>query len=295
VRSKQKRQRLDISPKNQASSKRDCYRNTGDEFSSLDLSRNCDSHYQKSRLSQQFDRLLDSLSNLVGEIAALEINTMIVEEIEEVKLTPWQLYQSIYPISPAYLEQSKIHPSLRDRYLQIRRQLEIEYLLLAIDPLSGLYQPAIISQIKRDLSILSQPISDWEKIIATKLPQPIPTEDVSAIPTVHLLLHNYHFLQSLRKLGNVKIALDRRNYHLLELESNTKVTSELKLSTTTDLIYAQTLIQLDGKIVNRYAQEILTHPQKDSLLSIHGDSVQAGEKQWRELLEFVINLFQYKK
>jgi hypothetical protein len=259
------------------------------------ISRQNQNRRNSDRLSHQFDRLLDSLSNLLGEISALEINTMIVEEITEEKITPWQLYQSIYPLSRSYLDKLKIYPSLRDRYLNLRRQLEIEYLLLVIDPLSGLYESAFISEAKRNLSILTQPISDWEKIIASKLPQPIPQEDCSGISTIHLLLHNYNFLRSLHKLGNLKIALDRRNQYLWQSESKTEGTYPSKQSLTTDIIYAQTTLQLDGKIVNRYAQEILTHPQRDSILAIHGNSIQAGEKQWRSLLEFVLNLFQYQK
>jgi hypothetical protein len=58
------------------------------------------------------------------------------------------------------------------------------------------------------------------------------------------------------------------------------------------MIYAQTVLQLDGDVINRYAQEIFDHPRRDVLLQIHRDGVTASEKQWRGLLEFIIGLVQ---
>jgi hypothetical protein len=58
------------------------------------------------------------------------------------------------------------------------------------------------------------------------------------------------------------------------------------------MIYAQTVIQIDGDVINRYSQEIFDHPQRDMILEIHREGVIAGEKQWRGLLEFIIGLVQ---
>jgi hypothetical protein len=66
----------------------------------------------------------------------------------------------------------------------------------------------------------------------------------------------------------------------------------LQKAVTTDLIYAQTVIQLDGDVINRYSQEILDHPHREVILQIHRDGVTASEKQWRGLLEFIIGLIQ---
>jgi len=68
--------------------------------------------------------------------------------------------------------------------------------------------------------------------------------------------------------------------------------SAISKAVKTDMIYAQTIIQLDGDIINRYSEEILDHPQKDLILKIHKESVEAGERQWRGLLGFVVDVVQ---
>jgi hypothetical protein len=99
----------------------------------------------------------------------------------------------------------------------------------------------------------------------------------------------------LRKVSELKTALDNRNkalYRKLAQQPGYVKPEVLQKAVTTDMIYAQTVIQLDGDVINRYSQEILDHPHRDVILQIHKEGVTAGEKQWRGLLEFVIGLVQ---
>ena len=86
---------------------------------------------------------------------------------------PWEAYQGIYYLSRSYLAQLTISPALHSRYLQLRRQLELGYCLLLVNPSSQLYSRALVSKIEGDLSILGQPDGNWE-IIPSRLPEPIP-------------------------------------------------------------------------------------------------------------------------
>jgi hypothetical protein len=249
---------------------------------------------KRDRLQKRLDRSLDFLSDLLGELSGLEVNTTIVEEIAEEQSIPWEIYQAIYPISQSYLEQLNIHPSLRDRYLNLRRQLELEYVLLLSNPHSDLYNPSLAVHLNRDLSLLAQPNSDWETI-PTRLPPPFPTENTESISAVQQLLHDYYFLRVLRKLGDAKMALDKRNQYLWQSDSEELSPPYDKIVGAKEITYAQTLIGLDGKIVNRYCQDLLTHPHKDLILAIHKEGVRVGEQQWRGLLEFILNIFRTEK
>jgi hypothetical protein len=243
---------------------------------------------QRDRLQKPLDRSLNFLSNFLGELSSLEVNTTIVDEIVEEQFIPWEIYQAIYSISQSYLEQLNIHPSLRDRYLDLRRQLELEYILLLNNPNSDLYNPSLAIHFNRDLALLTQSNSNWEAI-STRLPPPFPTENTESISAVQQLLHDYYFLRVLRKLENAKIVLDKRNKYLWQSESELPPSWD-KIAGANGITYAQTRIGLDGKIVNRYCQDLLTHPHKDLILAFHQEGVQAGERQWRGLLEFIVYL-----
>jgi hypothetical protein len=212
-----------------------------------------------------------SLNQLLLEVSALEINTIIVEEIIPSHFIAWEVYRDIYPISRQYLQQRGIEGSLGHRYLDLRRKLELEYALLLTDPHSELYTP------NRILPILTQPNLDWDQD-QTQLPSPLDANNSEAIAQVQILLQQPPFLRSLRKLGELKTNLD--NYHQA-IQPN---------QLGKERVFAQTIIQLDGNIINRYSQQLLKHPQQNLILTLHQKTVTAGEKQWQTLLEVLINL-----
>ena len=210
--------------------------------------------------------------NLLENITAVEISTVIVEEIVDEMFIPWEVYQAIYYLSRSYIKQSGINLTLADRYLQLRRQLELAYCLLLIDPSSQLYNRALVSEIKRDLPALTQANCEWETI-PTRLPEPIPSNRHQTMSMVNKLLQDRQFANVLLQLNKRKIALDRRD-HILR---NSPLTNNI-----TDTTYAQTSLQLDGKIINRYSQAILGRSDRDLLLQLHEQSTTVGEKQWRD-------------
>lgn len=217
--------------------------------------------------------------NPLKNITAIEISTAIVDEIVEEVFIPWEAYQALYYLSRSYLSQSGVDPSLWGRYLQLRRQLELAYSLLLLDPNSAQYNRHLEAEIKRDLPILSQKSEAWSTL-ATKLPEPIPDHRQS-MRSVNLLLRDRQFVNVLQQLDRRKMALDRRN-HALQ--------TALDRHNITDTTYAQTSLQLNGKIVNRYSQAILERSDRHSLLQLHEQSTSTGEQQWRGLVQFMLSL-----
>ena len=242
-------------------------------------------------LSRTVDDFLQSLGDVLIDITALEVNTMVVEEITANKFIPWEAYRDIYPISKEYLERQGIHPSVRDRYLELRKNLELEYTLLLSDPKSEFYDPTILDSARQDNPILTNPTVELHEI-QTRLPDPTSPEEILI---ARKLLTESRFLRSLRKMSELKAALDNRNKALLKKQNEQPgyVKPEiLHKAVKTDIIYAQTVMQLDGDVINRYSQEIVDHPHRDVILQIHREGVTASEKQWRGLLEFIIDLVQ---
>lgn len=219
--------------------------------------------------------------NLLENITAVEISTVIVDEIVDEMFLAWEVYQAIFYLSPFNLKQSAVARSLFDRYLQLRRQLELAYCLLLADPNSQLYNRTLAAAIERDLPILSQPNAGWEKI-PTRLPEPIPSSRQQTMSEVSKLLQYPQFVDVLQQLNKHKIALDRRDRILRRSSRQNNIT---------DTTYAQTSLQLDGKIINRYSQAILERSDRDLLLRLHKQSTTTGEQQWRGLIKFMLSLW----
>lgn len=245
-------------------------------------------------LSQNLNQFLQSLGDVLLDITALEVNTMVVEQITGDKFISWEAYRDIYAISQEYLEQQEIHESLRPRYLELRKNLELEYTLLLTDPTSAFYDPKVVESARQANQILTDPTLEMHDI-QTRLPDPLRPTNSEEILKAHKVLNDSGFLRSLRKLSELKAALDNRNKALWKKQDEQPDYLEsdaLNKSVKTDIIYAQTVIQLDGDVINRYSQAIFDHPHRDLILQIHKEGVTAGEKQWRGLLEFIIGLVQ---
>lgn len=228
---------------------------------------------------QNFNSWLDSI-NLLSEISQVEISTAIVDEIIEDIFIPYEVYREIYAISPHYLTQLGINESLRDRYLQLRRQLELQYALLITNENSILYNQSLAPEIVRDLPLLAQDRTTWADL-PCRLPPPVDSQHSAENRVLSQLLAEPHFKITLQQLGNIKTSLDKRN---LRLGST--------LNNDFNLTYAQTTISLDAKISNRYASEIIEHPQQEEILKLHQKGVETGTKQWYKLLRFITAIAQ---
>ncbi|MCS6813400.1 MAG: hypothetical protein NZ772_07490 [Cyanobacteria bacterium] len=201
-------------------------------------------------LERKFSAFLNSLGDVLLDITALEVNTMVVSQITGEKFVPEETYSELYkiPMDPrdgTYFQQVGIphHMELRSQYCSLRHKLDMHCRLAA--------------------NRLNQPIDH--------IPNPQNPADGLLLSA---LMADPEFLRGLRKLGELMSALDGGNPR----------------SPATDLIYAQTIIQLDGDIINRYHQNLLVHPHKQVIMDLHHQGVAVGEKQWHSLLGFMIDL-----
>ncbi|WP_036485723.1 hypothetical protein [Myxosarcina sp. GI1] len=217
-----------------------------------------------------------AIASLLANLSSVEISTAIVDEIsgDEV-FVPWQAYRDIYEISRFTLASTATHLSLYDRFLELRRELELAYALLLVDPASRLYNRAAVREVKQYLTQLtSKNVRDWENI-PSKLPNPL------LITKTNRLLKDRSFLQTLGQLYQAKLNLERRDRFLKDNSSSGEIVNT---------VYARTLIQLNGEIVNRYDKAIFAASDRENLLELHQQSVMAGQQQWRELLIFIASL-----
>lgn len=200
-------------------------------------------------LQDKFNTFVNSLGDVLLDITALEVNTMVVSQITGNKFNPEAAYRELYEI-PADLDDKfffmkyGIPEVLHERYVALRRKLELHY--------------------KSSVDGFSSPKEGY-----------LPNPDTEP-KRLENLFNNSQFLRALRKLKELKAALDSDNPQ----------------SSKIDLIFAQTIIQLDGDIINRYHEKLLEHPKKEAIITIHHQGVTSGEKQWHGLLDFMVTLMQ---
>ncbi|MBD2518030.1 hypothetical protein H6G93_24220 [Nostoc sp. FACHB-973] len=250
------------------------------------------------------NNLVSSVQTLVCDITALEVNTIVVDRINGSKFNPWQAYQEIYSIhDPNYFDAKGIPKEgsqakeLRQHYKNLFDQLEREYFYLLLEQGSGFYNPHD-ERVKRYRQNLEEAKKRQENLVEADehniklakpiLPAPTPVIDendgnnqedwIENCQEIQKLLNNGKFVRTLRKIAELKAALDGGNI----------------TSTQTDIIYAQTVMQLDGDIITRYNKELFNLPEevKTSIINTHNEGLVAGEKQWRGTFSFLINLVQ---
>jgi hypothetical protein len=240
------------------------------------------------RVRMKFDSFLESLGNTLLDITALEVNTMVVAQITGSKFNPEEAYVNLYEIPErredgTYEEQYFVDlgmkprreikeeqtleesQRLQDRYLSLRRKLNLEY-------------NQVVSKLTTDPDLLNKlRLNEPRRFEELKRRPPDPDPiDADERKWLGMLFRDPQFLRSLRKLSELKAALD----------------SDKIDSPRTDIIFAQTVIQLDGDVINRYHQELLTHEQRELIIKIHSEGVVTGEKQWHGLLNFMVSLVQ---
>ena len=215
-----------------------------------------------------------------------QLNTMVVDHISANKFIPWETYQDVYLISREELANRGIHPSLHARYLNLRKQIELKYCSFLLEEQTSQID---VTELNEYCRILSDPAVEVDPQ-ATKLPNPLKPAVNPAIErsNVQTLLDDGGFLRSLRKIHELKAALDSQN-QAIATSTATQSQDPLK-DVKTGIIYAQSIIQMDGDIVNRYDEKLLTHEYKDIILDLHLQGVSAGQNQWHGLVEFLVNL-----
>ncbi|MDZ8134128.1 MAG: hypothetical protein RM049_02350 [Nostoc sp. DedQUE04] len=255
------------------------------------------------------EKVVSSVHELVDDITALEINTMVVDQITGAKFNAWQAYEEIYSINDKDYFDVKGIPNpddlpepqktqaqeLRKRYTSLFSQLEREYFYILLEksnessePDSRIiqYQERLKYQVEHKANIL--PTDEvYIKLARPILPAPTPVADreennlkslQQRWKEIEELLNNDKFIRTLRKMSELKAALNSGNITTVDI----------------DVIYAQTVMQLDGDIISRYHKKLFQLPEgdRDLILKIHNEGVVAGEKQWRGTLDFLIGIVQ---
>ncbi|MBN3883082.1 MAG: hypothetical protein V7K64_07105 [Nostoc sp.] len=254
------------------------------------------------------EKLVSSVHGLVDDITALEVNTMVVEQITGAKFNAWQAYEEIYSINDKDYFDVKGIPNpdnlsepertqaqdLRKRYTSLFSQLEREYFYILLEqstetsePDSRIiqYQERLKYQVEHKANIV--PTDEvYIKLARPILPAPTPVageqdnqKDLQQRwQEIEALLNNDKFIRTLRKMSELKAALNSGNITSVDI----------------DIIYAQTVMQLDGDIISRYHKKLFQLPEgdRDLILKIHHEGVVAGEKQWRGTLDFLIGIVQ---
>jgi hypothetical protein len=92
------------------------------------------------------------------------------------------------------------------------------------------------------------------------------------------LLDNSTFLRELRSL--------RELYYLVGGEEATDSTNII------DLISAQTVIQMDGDVINRFHKSLLSDTDRDFLIQTHQQALSTGQDNWKNLMKLIIESMQ---
>jgi hypothetical protein len=230
----------------------------------------------------QVHNFLKSLGEVLLDITALEVSTIVVNEITPHKFIPRQTYQELYPLCAEFLKDAGIHYSLIDRYLQLHHTLLLRYISLLAEPQSPLYNPQLVDAIEESYHLLSNPGNE-AKEVPLQLPDP---SDPREADQLEILLSTASFLRCLRKLSEIKATLDQRNFYVQKSPDSKEADHLL------DIIYARTVVQLDGDVMNSYNQKLFQNPQQQAILQVHQEGVTAAQSHWQGLLEFVIYLAQ---
>ncbi|MEH2317155.1 hypothetical protein [Nostoc sp.] len=253
-------------------------------------------------------KLVSSVHGLVDDITALEVNTMVVEEITGAKFNAWQAYEQIYSINDKDYFDVKGIPNpdnltepektqaqeLRKRYTSLFSQLEREYFYILLekssdtsepDPRIIQYQERLKYKVEHQTNIV-QTDQIYIKLAQPILPAPAPLANEQdnqknlrqRWEEIENLLNNGKFIRTLRKMSELKAALDGGDIKSVDI----------------DVIYAQTVMQLDGDIISRYHKNLFELPEvdRDLIIKIHNEGIVAGEKQWRGTLDFLISIVQ---
>jgi hypothetical protein len=206
-----------------------------------------------NKITQKFNDFLETLGDTLMDFTALEVNTMIVSNITGAKFNAFDAYRLIYERSQ---QAGIIARTAETASESIPENLCPRYRKLH-DQLLAAYRLCP------------------DKGQVDSLPNP---DNPKEFQDLAQQLKEVNFVRTLRKLSELRAALDG--------ESPSS-------STSVDLIYAQTVMQIDGDVINRYNKALFDPDnvtRREIILNIHNQGVEAGERQWRGLMQFMVDL-----
>jgi hypothetical protein len=247
-----------------------------------------DSSKLQAHIRETVTGFVEGMKDAVNDLSALEVNTMVVSEINGLKFNPRISYRLLYDISE--LDSSGLR-HLKDRLKEAICEIELE---AATDPEKTkkleLQQQELQLQLQlKELQKQTQSVANTTKQDELKAKQaelqtmlnnelyqlPKPFQD----PRLEALLKNKNFVLRLRKLN--------------ELRSLLKKPRASETDNIYDNIYAQTIIQLDGDVINYFHKRLFEQTHADDrafLMTIHRDAVTGGQQNWQNLLHLIFDM-----
>ena len=260
-----------------------------------------------------FETLIDGFESCLNDIWSLEVNTIVVSEIggyrfnsvscygnivaiphdinEFKKKLPWEDFENLHNTSDAEAKatlQDGIKNHLKENSAELPSYLVSVFTrkMLATDAPGNNQETAIDDEV--------DPLTDLETtmtsfiLIRERLRRAYSSlcrkrKDLlienADLPTLEQamsdgLLEDSSFLRELRSL--------RELYYLVGGKEASNST------TIYDLISAQTIIQMDGDVMNRFHKALLQESEKDFLIKTHQTALSTGRENWNSLVKLII-------
>lgn len=207
----------------------------------------------EEKIREIVNSFLESFQDAVEDLSALEVNTMIVSEINGLKFNPENAYRALYDLL------KKVDCTPDKAYNSVKDQFAQNTLVKLKHNLMGSVQDALRGpKQNRDLTL-------------TVLPEP-------GSQNAQILLENRHFIVTLRKLNELRSLINKPDFDEDNIYDN---------------IYAQTIIQIDGDVMNYFHRRLFADEhieQRNLLLQIHGNAVESGQKNWQGILRLIVDM-----
>lgn len=207
----------------------------------------------EEKIREIVNSFLESFQDAVEDLSALEVNTMIVSEINGLKFNPENAYRALYDLL------KKVDCTPDKAYNSVKDQFAQNTLVKLKHNLMGSVQDALRGpKQNRDLTL-------------TVLPEP-------GSQNAQILLENRHFIVTLRKLNELRSLINKSDFDEDNIYDN---------------IYAQTIIQIDGDVMNYFHRRLFADEhieQRNLLLQIHGNAVESGQKNWQGILRLIVDM-----
>lgn len=211
------------------------------------------------KVAHKFNDFLETLGNTLMDFTALEVNTMIVSNITGAKFNAFDAYCLIY-----------------ERARQVNAFQAVKEGAQPLANVQGVIPEKLWPRYQK---LYDQLLAAYRlcpgKGQSPILPDPDNAEDFKDLTEQ---LKVVTFVRTLRKLSELRAALDGE---------------KLNDPSSVDLIYAQTVMQIDGDVINRYNKALFDPDnvaRRDIILNIHNQGVEAGERQWKGLMNFMVDL-----
>ena len=207
----------------------------------------------EEKIREIVNSFLESFQDAVEDLSALEVNTMIVSEINGLKFNPENAYRALYDLL------KKVDCTPDKAYNSVKDQFAQNTLVKLKHNLMGSVQDALRGpKQNRDLTL-------------TVLPEP-------GSQNAQILLENRHFIVTLRKLNELRSLINKPDFDEDNIYDN---------------IYAQTIIQIDGDVMNYFHRRLFADEhidQRNLLLQIHSNAVESGQKNWQGILRLIVDM-----